>query len=72
MIAPQIGSPRCLHSRLASLERVRQIPCIVAGDRAFVERSLAAILAADAVGYSRVMREDEPGRSSCRTNTAQK
>jgi hypothetical protein len=32
-----------------------------------VERSLAAILAADAVGYSRIMREDEPGRSSCRT-----
>jgi len=28
---------------------------------AFVERRLAAILAADAVGYSRMMREDEPG-----------
>jgi hypothetical protein len=42
---------------------------IVAGGRAFVERSLAAILAADAVGYSRIMREDEPGRSSCSTNT---
>jgi class 3 adenylate cyclase/pimeloyl-ACP methyl ester carboxylesterase len=27
----------------------------------FVERRLAAILAADAVGYSRMMREDEPG-----------
>ena len=42
---------------------------IVAGGRAFVEHSLAAILAADAVGYSRIMREDEPGRSSCSTNT---
>jgi adenylate cyclase len=28
---------------------------------AFVERRLAAILAADAVGYSRMMGEDEPG-----------
>src|ERR1700676_2474924 len=28
---------------------------------AFVERRLAAIFAADAVGYSRMMREDEPG-----------
>jgi class 3 adenylate cyclase/pimeloyl-ACP methyl ester carboxylesterase len=27
----------------------------------FVERRLAAILAADAVGYSRMMRDDEPG-----------
>ena len=26
-----------------------------------MERRLAAILAADAVGYSRMMREDEPG-----------
>jgi class 3 adenylate cyclase len=29
--------------------------------RVLVERRLAAILAADAVGYSRMMREDEPG-----------
>jgi class 3 adenylate cyclase len=28
---------------------------------AFVERRLAAILAADAVGYGRMMGEDEPG-----------
>ena len=31
------------------------------GTEAFVERRLAAIMAADAVGYSRLMREDEPG-----------
>ena len=31
------------------------------GSEALVERRLAAILAADAVGYSRLMREDEPG-----------
>jgi class 3 adenylate cyclase len=37
-----------------------------------VERRLAAILAADAVGYSRMMREDERGRSPCCTSTAQK
>ena len=32
-------------------------------------RRLPRLLAADAVGYSRIMREDEPGRSSCSTNT---
>ena len=32
-------------------------------------RRLPRVLAADAVGYSRIMREDEPGRSSCSTNT---
>ena len=31
------------------------------GSEALVERRLAAILAADAVGYSRLMRKDEPG-----------
>jgi class 3 adenylate cyclase/predicted alpha/beta hydrolase family esterase len=34
---------------------------IYTGGRTFVERRLAAIFAADAVGYSRMMREDEPG-----------
>ena len=32
-------------------------------------RRLPRLLAADVVGYSRIMREDEPGRSSCSTNT---
>ena len=38
---------------------------IVAGGRAFVERSLAAILAADAVGYSRIV-------GSSRTSASQR
>jgi hypothetical protein len=66
--APQIGSPFCTHDSPGWNGFVKYLG-IVAGGRAFVEHSLAAILAADAVGYSRIMREDEPGRSSCSTNT---
>jgi class 3 adenylate cyclase len=40
------------------------------GTEAFVERRLAAIMAADAVGYSRLMREDEPGALALLTSIA--
>ena len=62
--------PKCVPSLRAknghrSIVEIRPRYCytdtIYAGGRTFVERRLAAIFAADAVGYSRMMREDEPG-----------
>src|SRR5262245_61799314 len=63
-LSPQAFHPR--HSRLSRLSRLSALPTIrrrKAGELpvAREQRKLAAILAADVVGYSRLMGRDESG-----------
>ena len=62
---PELRSAPKWCSRQAEFHHIlgRRSPCVLAGEmsEARVERRLAAILAVDVAGYSRLMGEDEEG-----------